>query len=707
MIKHLYQTVSFIVIGFLTVGLVGLIGGSTSPVKAQSGGDTLATRMPTATAVPPPTSLPAATSASKIWVGRLVSNTLGVTEGNGSIFRVRVEGLIGARIELRSGDYLMFAESGSKAEYGPYTAEFAPVNKGTWIVTVPSLGVSLPVEADGYNLAVIEFVQIPVPEATQTAWPSPTSTPLAGQLWQGRLVAENWGIGAPFARLLVQVVGLSGHPVRLSTAVQEINTATTGQKPDELGPDVVEFTGLTPARYIVEPLGLNSRLEVELKANTETRLEFRPVSPPAAPSPTATATPPPLPPPTVTAAPPTSTPSPTATATPTIVPSPTDTATPAASPTPVTQWLGTVADRTPAGSESSTIIVKVAGIEGLPVQLRATGGGMVGDRRCITGRGTEGQDACAFAGVPPGQYLVVPEGLMVSLPVAVAPAEEVTVLFDIELLPSGVSGWQARLLSNSNGPQAVAARDGTIRVRLAGRAGQVVALRSARGTERFCEVAPNPVLGSLACEFGQLVPGVYLVEAVNTGAGLRLFVDGQGLAEIVFSPSATEAILALGQSVPIVGQGAQPGDRTAVVTPTPVQTSGVTPTPTPEPAPTQLPIPTLIPTATSTPLPSPTFAPTFGWEGRVVETVDLVIGTIGVRAAGLKDHPVFLRSGGWQSEVQFTGSKPELGDYAVEFGGLAQGKYTVVLVDLAEIDVELGPDQFMLVEFRYGPVNLP
>jgi hypothetical protein len=106
-------------------------------------------------------------------------------------------------------------------------------------------------------------------------------------------------------------------------------------------------------------------------------------------------------------------------------------------------------------------------------------------------------------------------------------------------------------------------------------------------------------------------------------------------------------------------------------------------------------------------LPSPTFAPTFAWEGRVVETVDLVIGTIGVRAAGLKDHPVLLRSGGWQSEVQFTGSKPELGDYAVEFGGLAQGKYTVVLVDLAEIDVELGPDQFMLVEFRYGPVNSP
>ena len=700
----MHRTVSFILFRLLAVGLVGLAGGLISPVKAQSTGDSLATRTPTAMA--PPSATPSATTAeSKIWVGRLVSNTLGVTEGNGSIVRVSVDGLVGARVELRSGDYLMFAESGSKAEYGPYTAEFAPVTKGSWVVSVPSLGVSLPVEADGYNLAVVEFVQIPAPEATQAAQPSPTSIPLAGQLWQGRLAAENWGIGAPFARLLVQVVGLSGHPVRLSTAAQEINTANTGQKPAELGPDVVEFTGLTPAKYIIEPLGLNSRLEVELKANTETRLEFSPVLPSATPSPPPTATLTPLPPPTATAVPPTSTPSPTATATSTTLPSPTALATLAASPTPVTRWVGVVADRTSAGSESATVVVRVTGIEGLPVQLRATAGGMVGERRCITGRGAEGQDACAFAGTPPGQYLVVPEGLMVSLPVAAAPAEKVTVLFDVEQLPAGISGWQARLLSNSNGPQAAAGREGTIRVRLAGRAGQVVALRSARGTERFCEVVPNPVLGSLACEFGQLAPGVYLVEAVNTGAGLRLFVDGRGLAEIVFSPSATEAMLALGQSAPIVGQGAQPGDRTAVATPTPIQISGLTPTPTPEPSPTRPPAPP--PTSTATALPSPTVTPALAWQGRVVETVDLVIGTIGVRAAGLKDHPVLLRSGGWQSEAQFTGSKPELGEYAVEFGGLAQGKYTVVLVDLAEIDVQLGPDQFMLVEFRYGPVNQP
>jgi hypothetical protein len=115
--------------------------------------------------------------------------------------------------------------------------------------------------------------------------------------------------------------------------------------------------------------------------------------------------------------------------------------------------------------------------------------------------------------------------------------------------------------------------------------------------------------------------------------------------------------------------------------------------------------------STATPTPSPTITltptPAFAWQGRVVEAVDGVSGTIGVRAAGLKDHPVILRSGGWQSTPQITGTKPELGDYATEFGGLAQGEYIVELVGLAELKVSLGPDQFLLVEFRYDFINPP
>ena len=78
-----------------------------------------------------------------------------------------------------------------------------------------------------------------------------------------------------------------------------------------------------------------------------------------------------------------------------------------------------------------------------------------------------------------------------------------------------------------------------------------------------------------------------------------------------------------------------------------------------------------------------------------------------MRAAGLKDHPVVLRSGGWQSQPQLTGTKPELGDFSTEFGGLGPGEYGIELVNLSTITVTLTPGDFMLVEFRYDYVTPP
>ncbi|MBN1991288.1 MAG: hypothetical protein JW953_01180 [Anaerolineae bacterium] len=679
-----------IAVTFLTAGLFFAEGQPGPVVKAQSTGDSLPTRTPiprpVATPTPNPTLTP--TAIPKTWVGRLVSNTLGVTEGTGSIFRVKVEGITGARIELRSEDELITGESGSKPEYGPYTAEFAPVTAGIWTVSVPELGVSLDVTADNYNLAVIEFIQIPAPEATRAGQPTVTPTSWQGQLWQARLAGEASGPNMPFARLLVQVVGLSNHPVRLSTVAEVINTANTGQKPQELGPDVVEFTALTPGKYIIEPLYLNSRFEVDLKANIETRVEFYPVSPPTAtatlPPPSATSTPAP---PTQTP-PPTITPSPTDTATPTVTPLPTQTPTPLPTPTPATRWLGVVAERRNV-TGGSILAVRVSGLQGVPVRLRVVNGNVNSERRCLTGQDGEGQDICAFKNLTPGQYVVTPEGLGLSLPTILFENEKVVILFDLEVLPPGITGWQARLQKNTNGVQAVEAREAVIRVWVMGQVGQVIALRSVRGTEQLCEVVPNPILGGLVCEFGALRPGVYLVEALNTGASQKLFVDGVGLAEIVFSPNATYATQSAALAPPVVGTNAQPY-QPATATPIPAALTQTWP-----------------PTATPSPSPTLTPTPAFAWQGRVVETVNGVNGTIGVRAAGLKDHPVILRSGDWQSAPQLTGTKPELGDYATEFGGLAQGEYIVALVDLAELKVTLGPDQFMLVEFRYDFVNPP
>jgi len=685
------QTLLLFTLVLVVLGIQAFFStGSPDPaVAAQSTGDTLPTRTPTAhpsaTSTPNPTFT--VTPIPKIWIARLVSNTLGATQGQGSIFRVYVQGIHDTPIELRSENQLIAANSGSKPEYGPYAAEFAPVTKGTWTVSVPALGVSLDVVADNYNLAIIEFVQIPVPEATQTVITTATATPLGGTDWEGRIIGETAGAGVPFSRLLIRVVGRDNQPVRLSTVAQPINTANTGQKPDELGPNMVEFTGLTPGKYIIEPLGLNVSLDVELKPNIETQVEFRPQSPTPTSTPLATATNTPLLlPPTAT---PTSTdtPTPTDTATPTATALPTPTAdTPAPSPTPVTRWIGAVESRTDSGIEASSITVQIAGIEGLPVRLDALQNDTFNEKRCLTGQGGVGQDACTFKELTPGQYIISPEGLDLSLPLNLFEHEAARVNFNIEVLPPGISGWQARLRNNTNGFQALPRTEGTIRVWVIGRAGQVVALRPARTplVEQFCEVVHNPVLGGLICEFGQLGPGVYLVEAVNTGAKLQVFVDGIGKAEVEFSPNATSNTLA---SAPVVGQGAQPNQPTATAT--------------------QMPLVLMPPTPTAMLTPTSTATPAFAWQGRIVESTYIGTGAIGVRAAGLKDHPVILHSGDWRTPPQLTGTKAELGQYATEFGGLAPGEYIIELVDLAELKVKLLPGEFMLVEFRYDFINLP
>jgi len=692
--KNKLQKPPGLIIGALMVLGLFLLGnlGAPNAAVAQSTGDTLPTRTPTPSPTVTQTSLPAATSTRASWQAKLVNNILGVTGGQGSVFRVSVQGLPNTPIELRSGTQLLTAPAGQNPEYGPFATEFNPVPAGTWTVTVPRLGIAIVVEADGYNLAVIEFAPV---DDSPAVLATNTPTPPVVQ-WQGQLASETAGAGVPFGRLLVRVTGRDGQPVRISTITQPINTAYTGQKPAELGPNTVEFTGLTPGKYIIEPLGLNSPFEVDLKPNVETRVEFNPIIP----TPTSTATPTATPVsvyfyPTFTPAPPTNTPPPPQTPTPTQMPiptqtpPPTDTPPPAPSPTPVTRWIGTIESRTTAADQPGTITVQIMGIEGLPVRLNSDSGQ---EWRCTTGQDGLGQHLCAFENLAPGQYTVAPEGLGVKLPLPLNQAENITVKFDLESLPPGITGWQAQLKNNTNGSQASSQFESTLRVRvIKGRAGQLITLQPARlpYATRYCAVAHNPVLGDLICEFGQLGPGVYRLEALNTGADFTIFADGRGQAEIEFLPGDSYAA----PSPPVVGQGARPNRPTAIPTPTA----------------TPVPIVILQPTATLTltTLPTVTPTPAFAWQGRVVESVFTGAGAIGVRAAGLKDHPVILRSGGWQSPPQLTGTKAELGQYGTEFGGLGPGQYIVDLVDLAQLTVNLQPGEVMLVEFRYDFVNQP
>jgi hypothetical protein len=513
----------------------------------------------------------------------------------------------------------------------------------------------------------------PQPIDSLTVSPSPTSfDPEKTEIWEGYVAREVVGAGVPFARLLVQITGRDSQQIRLSTMDQVINIASTGQKPDEIGPNTVEFTGLTPGKYIIDALGLDTSLVVELKKNVETQVIFSPRQLTATSVPTATETNTPIP---VTLA---------------------SVITPASSPTPsatpMIVWIGAVTDRDPAGP--SLLTVKIAGMESVAVQLSRTDGVGFEDQRCVTGQEGKGQDSCGFTDLLAGSYLVDPEGIDAALPLDLSAGEAIQVEFYVETVPLGYTGWQAQITKNSNSFLAQPRTDSTIRVRVPGRQGQLVALHSLRlGTVHYCEAVYNPAHEMPVCEFARLGPGVYSVQPLHRHAVQTLFVDGVGVAVIELLPATRDVEL----SKAVFGQGARPFQPQPTRTP-------VRPTPTASQlAPTAAPTPAPSPTAQLTNTPTPVAA----WQGRVVEQGIMGAGAIGVRAVGLKDHPVILRSGSWQSAPQLTGTKPELGDYATEFGGLAQGEYIVELVDLAELRVNLGSGEFLLVEFRYQPVSTP
>ena len=408
--NRIIQKTTFLIasrFSILALGVLISVAIPPSLMVAQSTGDRLPTRTPAATTTPTsraptPSAVPPSPTPRLVWEGRLVSNTLGVTEGNGSIFRVMVKGLTGVPIEVRLDDEVLVATSGSKSEYGPFTAEFAPLPAGTWTVSVPSLDASLAVTADSYNLAIIEFSQ---------------------------------------------------------TSVVLPPTATAQ-------------------------------------------------SPAAAPSNTPTS-------------PPTNTLTPTQTAT------PLPTATPSPAPTPITRWLGAVAAREALPNLPSVLVVSVSDVQGVSIELRPAEGGSGGERQCVTGQNSAEFDLCTFEAVQPGSYTVSPEGLGVSLPLTVSNNEKVLVVFDIEVLPSGVTGWQAVINRNTNGSTPLNQQAGRIVVRVDGRQGQVVALHSVRGTEQLCEISFNSLLNDLACEFSGLRPGVYRVNVLHTGVGQSLFIDGR------------------------------------------------------------------------------------------------------------------------------------------------------------------------------------
>jgi hypothetical protein len=292
--------------------------------------------------------------------------------------------------------------------------------------------------------------------------------------------------------------------------------------------------------------------------------------------------------------------------------------------------------KNPAGSVYwATIVVRVIGRPaGQEVVIRSNSW----STSQKTGTKPEfGPDACEFGALQPATYTLLPTDLGASLPVAVERGDFVRIEFRPVGQGAGSARWVGSILRNTSGSQPTGHSNSAIAVIVAGKPWHPVEIRS-DGWGTTAQTGFKPEYGPDACEFGGLRAGTYTVTPKDLGASVQVTVDGWGSALVRFDPVG----------VPAPPEPPRPG------------------------APP--------PTAQPTPLPS---APATGWSGQVISNSSgqqTGTGIWSVIVVRVPQHPgtwvTITGGGGWSSSC-VTGTKPEYGPSACEFGGLWPGIYTL------------------------------
>jgi hypothetical protein len=451
----------------------------------------------------------------------------------GSVLRVSVEGKVGLPVRVRSlGAFETIGYTGTKPEYGPYVAEFAPLSKGTYFIEPEGLGLAFEIWLDGQGYTRVDFVakacpptpvpntptQTPKPTATPqrrtaaraTATPTPTTGPALPAGWHARVVERLSGLETYWSTIAVRVVG---RPAGQAVDIRSGNwsaTCKTGTKPEH-GPDACEFGALHAGTYRLTPEGLGTHLDVSVDLQEFVLVEFYYSGPPEA-----------------------------------------------------IRWVGSIVGNSsgsqPTEHYDSAIAVVVAGKPWHDVEIRA--GEFVA--ACTTGYKPEyGPDACEFGGLRAGTYTISPKGLDVSLgitmdgwgwamvrfdpvtvplpqpsatpaptskPAAKPPAQPTT-----SPTPKPAVGWQGWIISNTSGQQQGTGVWSVIVVRVINYGGIPVHIRTEGGFEATCVTGAKPEYGPDACDFGGLWPGTYFLQPEGADIELEIEMDGLGWAEVHFA----------------------------------------------------------------------------------------------------------------------------------------------------------------------------
>jgi hypothetical protein len=475
----------------------------------------------------------------------------------------------------------------------------------------------------------------------------------AAGCWQATVTEQRTDVELIGSVLRVSVEGMSGLPVTIRSRGAFHTLGFTSTKP-EYGPWVAEFAPLSKGTYYIEPDGLGISYEIWLDGKNYTRVDF---------SPTACAPPPTYPPALPTATSPVQLWAPAQPATATALP---PAPAPTQQPQPSPGWSGGIAQhsRNPGGGVMwATIAVRVIGRPaGQEVEIHSGGWSAVEK----TGTKPEhGPDACEFGALQAGTYRLNPVGLDAPLSVTVEPGD--FMLLEFYQVQGTVTHWASSVVENTGGDQPTEHVNSAIVVVVAGKPWHEVEIRS-DGWSTTAKTGYKPEYGPDACEFGGLRAGTYTIIPKGLGTSAQVTMDGWGWAQIRF------------EQVSAPGPAALPSQ----------------PLPTPVPASAS---------ATAVSQPSPTAARP-SWQGRVVSNTSGqrlgsgVSSVIVVRVLGWVGVPVTITGGGGWTTTCITGTKPEYGWDACEFGGLWPASYRLLPEGAAgEVEVTVDGLGMAIVEF--------
>jgi hypothetical protein len=347
-------------------------------------------------------------------------------------------------------------------------------------------------------------------------------------------------------------------------------------------------------------------------------------------------------------------------------------------------WEGhLISDISGLRTEGTIIRVSVVGMVDVPIVVSSAFGNW--STTLLSGSKPElGPYAAEFAGLMAGRYIIAPQGLNATVTVEADGTDIIVVEFvqvSKQVTPSPAppqpSRWEAEVLSTTTNLDLA----GTVlRVSVVGALGLPVEVSTPGGWSTTGFTGTKPEYGDYVVEFAALQKGTYVIRPQGVDTYLQLFLDGKSYVFVEFRQRSVQQPAPTATPTPSVAAPAQP---------VPVSTGTATP-----------------PSATGTPSAAPSPAPTAVtvWTGHVVSNTSSqaeggYLSTIQVIVEGMKGLPVDLRAGGWTATA-VTGTKPECGDFCLEFGGLAPSLYTIMPRGLsASVDVAVADGGLALVKF--------